>query len=433
MTEAGQKILNRLQDKLKKSDPIHISLPGNGILKIEKAVPFLLVYRLRGGKDYFANRLGKTESSYLVIEEDNEGLLVKIVESISNLFADKFKGFLVVETWLAPQPYQSPFTIYINQKSAIDTARKLDAELNKIPIPSWGKTSLIKKQDEPAAPQDKKPLSKEYLEKHGITLVGLEIAPVYINEITGKPYPLFLRELRASYSKALRKSFFEFIRLQTSFSASHFQMLGTTIVDDKAREIDRELAAYSKLFDFLMLVTPINVEEAWQDFKKANYAKNPIFHYRPMPVDPELIKRKIYNLPVEDIIDPTVAFLFRDKRKEIDRMLNMMQEREKHDFMLSSLQLFGPVSEQLLDIAKALLVAIDVNHEPASESKRMNAAQFALLAQKELKWLRLQDPSISTSVRIADDVEGILVSKGVLNINSAFGVSKKRAQPFVTT
>lgn len=432
MTDAEEKILSRLQDKLKKSDAIHMSLPGNGILKIEKPVPFLLVYRMAGGKDFFANRLGKTESAYLIMEENGSGLLQKIVETVSEMFVDKFKGFLIVETWLTSSTYQSPFTIHISQKSAINTARKLDAELNKIPIPAWGKTSLLKKQVEPVFPPQKKAiLSKEYLEKNGVTLIGLEIAPVYINEATGKPFPLFLRELRASYSKALRKSFFEFIRLQTSFVASHFQMLGTTIVDDKAREIDRELAAYSKLFDFLMLVTPINVDEAWQNFKKANYSKNPVFHYRPMPVDPELIKRKIYNLPVEDITDPTIAFLFRDKRKEIDRMLNMMQEREKHDFMLSSLQLFGPVSEQLLDVAKALLIAVEVAPEPAKEAKRLNASQFALMAQKELKWLRSQDAGISTNVRIADDIEGVLVSKGVLNINSNFGVSKKRALPLL--
>ncbi|MGN7783060.1 flavohemoglobin expression-modulating QEGLA motif protein [Niabella sp. 22666] len=432
MTEANQKILNRLQDKLKKSEPIHISLPGNGLLKIEKPVPFLLVYRLGEGKDYFPNRLGKTESAYLIAEDSEDGLMRKIIQAVSNLLADKFNGFLIVETWLSPKVYQSPFTIHISQKRAIDTARKLDTELNKIPIPSWGKTSVIKKQQEPATPEAMQPLlKKEYIEKHGITFIGLEIAPVYVNEATGKPYPLFLRELRANYSKALRKSFFEFIRLQTSFIASHFQMLGTTIIDDKAREIDRELAAYTKLFDFLMLVTPINADAAWADFEKSNYARDPVFHYRPMPVDPELIKRKIYNLPIEEITDPTIAFLFRDKRKEIDRMLNMMQEREKHDFLLSSLQLFGPVSEQLLDVAKALLVAVDAGNEAASDAKRLTAAEFALMAQKELKWLRAQDSSISSNVRIADDIEGILVSKGVLNINSGFGVSKKRAQPLL--
>ncbi len=132
----------------------------------------------------------------------------KIIQTVSNLFAERFNGFLIVETWLSPKVYQSPFTIYISQKRAIDTARKLDAELNKIPIPSWGKTSIIKKQQQPAAPAGMQPLlKKEYVEKQGITFIGLEIAPVYVNEVTGKPYPLFLRELRASYSKALRKSF----------------------------------------------------------------------------------------------------------------------------------------------------------------------------------------------------------------------------------
>lgn len=428
MTDTSQKILNRLQDKLKKAEPIHISLPGNGILKIEKPVPFLLVYRLTGGKDYFPGRLGKTESAYLIAEDSPDGLLREIVQLVTRVFFDKFKGFLLVEAWQIPLAYRSPFTIYISQKSAVATARKLDTELGKIPVHSWGKASVLKKQETPAAPPGMKALlEKEQLEKEGITLMGIEIAPVYINEVTGKAYPLFLRELRAGYSKALRKSFFEFIRLQTTFITSHFQMLGTTIIDDKAREIDRELAAYTKLFDFLMLVTPINVNEAWQQFKQDHYSKDPVFHYRPMPVDPEIIKRKIYNLPVEDITDPTIAFLFRDKRKEIDRMLNMMQEREKHDFMLSSLQLFGPVSEQLLDMAKALLVAIDVVRTPVAGSKRLNASGFAQLARKELKWLRTQDKSISTNIRIADDVEGVLVSKGVLNINSGFSVSPKRA------
>ncbi|GAB3421412.1 flavohemoglobin expression-modulating QEGLA motif protein [Niabella aquatica] len=429
MTQAGLKILNRLEDKLKKAEPVHMSLPGNGILKIEKPVPFLLIYRLNGNKDHFPNRLCKTESAYLIAEDSADGLLQQIIRLVARIFFDKFKGFLLVEAWQMLPVYQAPFTIHISQKSAVATARKLDEELNKMLIPLWSKTSVLKKQEAPVAPPGAKALlNKEQLEKEGVTLVGISIAPVYINEATGKVYPLFLRELRAGYSRALRKSFFEFIRLQTTFSASHFQMLGATIIDNKAKEIDRELAAYSKLFDFLMLVTPVNVKEAWEDFKQADYSKDPVFHYRPMPVDPEIIKRKIYNLPVEDITDPTIAFLFRDKRKEIDRMLNMMQERGKHDFMLSSLQLFGPVSEQLLDIARALLVAINVFSEPVREPERLNAAAFAMLARKELKWLRTQDKNISTNIRIADDVEGVLVSKGVLYINSGFGVSKKRAQ-----
>ena len=220
------------------------------------------------------------------------------------------------------------------------------------------------------------------------------------------------------------------MRLNTKFDASNFQMLGTTTIDDTALQIDRELAAYSKLFDFLLLVTPVNVEEAWSEFRKSGFTQNPVFHYRPMPVDPELIKRRLYNLPIEDITDPTIGFLFRDKRKEVDRMLNMMQEREKPDFMLTSIQLFGPVTEQLLDVAKALLVAIEDNGKKR-EVEKISPHEFAVLAKKELQWLKQQDETISDEVRVADDIEGILVSKGVLNISSSFSVSQLRAMPLL--
>src|SRR5690606_35480695 len=114
---------------------------------------------------------------------------------------------------------------------------------------------------------------------------------------------------------------------------------------------------------------------AWAEFIKSNYSKKPAFHYRPMPIDPEIIKREIYNLPIEEISDPTMAFLFRDKRKEIDRMLNMMTEREKPDFMHSSLQLFGPIDEKLLDIAKAILVAIEPNPKSSTKKKMISAQE----------------------------------------------------------
>ena len=432
MKHTDQKMLNRLQDKLAKSEPVHMSLPGKGILKIEKPLPFLIVYRLQDDDEFYLSRLVKAESAYMLIDKSSPELITNIIELITKFYSDKFKGFLILETWAAGSSYRTPFTIYIHQKTAIDTAKKLDGELNKIKIPLWKKTSVIKKQENIPSPKNLQPLLPEaYCSKQHLTIIGLEVAAVYVNETTKKPYPLLFRELRATYSKALRKSIFEFLRLQTSFSVSHFQMLGTTIIDDVTRQIDRAFSAYSKLFDFLMLVTPVNAEEAWQEFSLSNYSKNPVFHYRPMPVDPELIKRKIYNLPIEDIHDPTIAFLFRDKRKEIDRMLNMMQERQKPDFMLSSLQLFGPVSEQLLDIARALLVSIDTTIETSAETTRMNAVEFGKLAQKELEWLKLQDATVSANVRIAEDVEGVLVSKGVLHINSGFSVSQKRALPLL--
>src|SRR5690606_21881447 len=413
---AEKKAINRILDKIKKKEPLRINIPGNGLVNMEKPVPFMVVYRIPpSGKDAFTSKLGKTESSYLYSEDCPE--CVDIIKAIANELSDRFKGFLLLEVWLSEKEIVTPFTVHVSQKSGLEVAEKLKEELKKITILGNPLNAEVNKGKNVVAPPYYKPLINDAeANKSSVTLIGLEIAPIYMNVSTGRAYPLVLRDLRAKFSKAIRKAFFEFVRIHSSDKATNFQMLGTTHLRKNVFEIDDELGNYSNLFDFLLLVTPINIDDAWLAFKKSNYLKAPVFHYRPMPIDPELVKRKLYNLPIEDISDPTLAFLFRDKRKEIDRMLDMMAEREKPDFMLTSLQLFGPIDEKLLETAKAILVAIDVPPQPP-QRKMIKAAEFAKMAEEELEWLKLQDPSISTAVRIRDDIDGIMVNRGTLNIN----------------
>src|SRR5690606_28324674 len=178
---------------------------------------------------------------------------------------------------------------------------------------------------------------------------------------------------------------------------------------------------------FLLLVTPIHTQEAWRAFEKSKFHGNPVFHYRPMPIDPELIKRKLYNLPIEDIADPTIAYLFRDKRKEVDRMLNMLSDRDKPDFVYSSQQLFGNIEESLLETARAILVASEQPQQHKEEGEMLDAEAFAAMAKIELNYLKQQYDAVSTAVRVRDDVEGVLVSRGTLNISSRYRISKTRA------
>src|SRR5690606_28627042 len=324
ITTPEKKIINRILDKIKKKEAVHINIPGNGLVNMEKPVPFMVVYRIPpDGKDGFTSKLGKTESSYLYAEDSTE--CSDLVKSVAQHLSDKFKGFLLLEVWLSEKEITPPFTIHVSQKSGLEVANKLKDELGKINI--FGnpmQTELNKGKDVVAPPYYKPLISSEEANKSSIMMIGLEIAPIYMNISTGRAYPLVLRDLRAKFSKAIRKAFFEFVRIHTSYNATNFQMLGTTSLRKNVFEIDDELGNYSNLFDFLLLVTPINVDDAWLAFQKSNYSKPPTFHYRPMPIDPELVKRKLYNLPIEEISDPTLAFLFRDKRKEVDRMLDMM-------------------------------------------------------------------------------------------------------------
>src|SRR5690606_18319121 len=156
----------------------------------------------------------------------------------------------------------------------------------------------------------------------------------------------------------------------------------------------------------------------WVQVKKDEVSKRPKCRYWTIPIDPELVKRNLYNQRIEDLNDPTMAYLFRDKRKELDAMMTMLIDRGNEGFLLGSQQLFGNVSKKLLEIAKALLVVYEspiVRKTPATE--RINAWEFAKLAEEELAYLKLQLPSLETSVRVRDDISGVMVSRGVLNIS----------------
>jgi Uncharacterized protein conserved in bacteria len=424
-----KKYIQRILDKLKNGKPLFMSLPCGGELRIERALPYLLVYRVPpDGADTFTSTLGKTESAYLVAPDTAECPINPVIQAIAGAMADTFGGFMLLEVWLSNRVDSPTFSIHISQKSALPIAEKLQSELQRIHLTQVPGVHTVLEKDKkmPSPPYYTALFSAEGARKNEIILLGLEIRPVYINQQTGAPYPLFLRELREYFGKALRKSFFEFVRMKTSYSAAHFEMLGTTELHKSVWEIDEKLAEYSNQFDFLLLVTPINALEAWEVFSQRKYRKNPTFHYRPMPIDPELIKRKLYNLPIEDISDPTMAYLFRDKRKEIDRMLNMLSEREKPDFLYSSQQVFGNVEENLLETARAILVASEPQKAPR-ESEMLDANAFAELAKIELEYLKQQYSRVSTAVRVRDDVEGVMVSRGTLNISSRYRISKERA------
>src|SRR5690606_17288587 len=92
MTIETKRYINRIVDKLKKDDPLHMNLPNGGKLHMDRPVPFLLVYRIPpGSDDAFTATLGETESAYLVsAAHSDNGITLATIKSIANTLADKF-------------------------------------------------------------------------------------------------------------------------------------------------------------------------------------------------------------------------------------------------------------------------------------------------------------------------------------------------------
>ncbi|MCA5004890.1 DUF1704 domain-containing protein [Sphingobacterium sp. WQ 366] len=350
------------------------------------------------------------------------------IHQIALIIKEEFGSCLIIEIWDDNQS-DSDVSIHIAQKVALPLAeyinKNLAIEAKELNV------SITKGRKTPHNPNFNALFTLNELQDHNIYLIGLEVKNIYlIND--SEILPLIERHFRESLSKTLSRTFFEYIRLYTNINPAKFKLNIHKEITQNIFEIDKALVTESNRFDFLMLVTPTNVQEAWESFKNSRFTKNPSFQYRPMPIDPDLVKRNLYNLPIEDILDPNIAYLFRDKRRELDEMMSMLDDRNTPDFVHGSLHIFGNVSDKLLHVAEAIITVIDNNTSIIHRSEeKLNAHQFAKLASDEIEYLRAQYPELSTSVRVRNDVSGVMVNRGVLNISTNYRINKDRAEALI--
>lgn len=394
-----------------------------------QVVPYLFLYRQFFSPDPMLAELVKSEPAYFRVK-DPEMNVSDWIAPILNQFVEEFGACLIIEAWTASPAQQEDIQIHIARKNVQSIAQYLGKQLEteesiaKVEIVTDTKTNATQSLSPASIQLDKL--------NSNILYMGLEIKPKYLLGANQQILPIDLRHFREAISRSLSKTFFEFIRIHTLSKPTSFKISHPKKMLPLAWEIDQKLARESQRFDFLLLVTPTNSYDAWLQFKKGNYRRVPVFHYRPMPIDPDIIKRNLYNLHIEDLYDPSIAYLFRDKRKELDQMMSMLSERGKEGFLLGSMQVFGTVNEKLLEKAQAILTitATDREHQTKEEDV-VYAEEFAKLAQEELDYLKSQDPNFGTTVRLRDDIYGVMVNQGVLNISKQYSLPRHRVQALI--
>src|SRR5690606_4008037 len=95
-------------------------------------------------------------------------------------------------------------------------------------------------------------------------------------------------------SNVLRQALYEFLRVQTTSRVENYRALGTRSVPDAVWTADREFSRIERSFEMLLLTSPVNEEEEWSEFKESGFERNPEFHYRLLPIDPDLLKRRLF-------------------------------------------------------------------------------------------------------------------------------------------
>ena len=439
----SERFIDEIRTRLAQGKRIRRTLPSGGRLHIDRKLPFLVVYRhpAKRHPDNGTERLIKGQASYLSAPGESKFKkgLTSLVGTIVNTLSEEYQACLLIEVWAGPdslvaelenQPMPGPVFKIILSRSHFPTStiEAIEKSLKRIRI--LGRKSIV----------DIEYHKKQWPDGFGSLLsaasatssncyrIGIEVSPVYRQQENGEVLPIVLRRLHQGMTRAIKQGVFAFSHAHTTQRPRSYHALGRRAVVQAVWEVDRSLAEIGNAFGFLLQITPVNIDQAWNSFKRRRFEREPRFYYRPLPIDPDLLKRTLYRIPIERIEDPTLANLFREKRTELELELSMLRDRGTRSFLYGSLQHFGNVSEELFTLATDILRKISPRSSNRSRTSPLKAEDFQLRAQEEIRYYQERYPDMSCQAHVRDDVTGLIVSKGELLIGKQARIPVSRVE-----
>lgn len=419
-----------LLDELKPGERTVKELPHGGYLFLEHDVPFLIIYR-NIPDDKATIRLARTGASYLVVGKENFEFFKNFVNELTEKMSARFGSFIIMEIF-SGAPGSTEFIIRGPSHKLPVSLEVLREELDKVESRKYGGqliTARIEQTKQRQHEDTQAFCSIEEIKECGGTLIGLEVPPVYRDD-EGNVYPLYFRKFREGFAKAIHKAVFEFIRVQTSSELESFAALGKREIHEEVYKIDRKLTEIESSYQFLLLVAPVNIQSMRECFFKSNFEELIAYHYRLLPIDPDILKRKLYDLRIDEIDDPAISFLFDEKREEIDQQLTMLKERGSKNFFYRSVRLYQGLDKKIISEAEMILhnISEDAHQEKV---KTLDVKAFGKMAEAEFDFFRTQAPDYTCRVHIREDVNVMMVSRGELYLPEDYTLTKSEASALI--
>ncbi|HSF84355.1 MAG TPA: flavohemoglobin expression-modulating QEGLA motif protein [Acidimicrobiia bacterium] len=439
-----QELINSVIDRLRRDRPIRDTLPGDGLLNIDRRLPFLLVYRpspeeassrfsaiLTGGASYLIAPTPKASRAWTS----------RLVAAIARELSKGFGAFLIIELWPSAEVDRDgnsaaaaakPRFMLHHEKADRNSATvtRLASSLERISI--MKQRAVVEqvpatKIGRPGLPQLLPQKAREDLDT---TVVGIDVNPIYIDPDTGDVLPLVARTLARLTARSMQRGAFQFAQTKTNDRSLHYHALGRRTFVADAKRVDQQLTAVAESFDLLMAVTPVNAEAAYRTFRRSKFEKAPRFHYRPLVVDPELAKRRLWDIKIERVEDPVLDQLFRDKRRELDLKLSLLAERERERFLHTSMGLYGRLSGDLRAAALDILEKVPTGIGGRTQ-RTVSVGEFIARAQEEFERLRHPSAEMNGRIIVDKDISSLMVSSGNLIIGANMSFQLNRVEPLI--
>jgi uncharacterized protein (TIGR02421 family) len=437
-------LIEDIADRLRRGAPVRRSLPAGGRVHIDRQLPFLVLYRPpEEGGDVGTARFVKGEASYLVAprHRKHRRQVSALVTAIASSMTEVFGGFMLIEFWSGPDdaaatnadgaPQPPGFRVVTARRDADSpSVVRLVNRLRRISVLGSDAEVELAPGGRLSPPEQSRISRSLGTATSDVRLIGIEIRPIYRNAVTGEELPVVGRALHRQFSRALQQAVYEFAHQQTTHRPLHYQALGRRAFVKAASQVDGELAAIGSTFDLLLLVTPVNTDQAYRAFRRSTFDEAPQFEYRYLDVDPPALKRALYRVPIERVEDPTLEAIFREKQRELSIQLDLLSDRGTPRFLHGGLSLYGDVESSMIATARDVLQRVEPR-DRQRQSRMLGAPEFAERASAEIDSYRQVYPDLGAKVELRDDVTSLMVSQGNLLVGSAMRFAEDRVQPLL--
>ncbi|ASY65588.1 hypothetical protein SJ05684_b46060 (plasmid) [Sinorhizobium sojae CCBAU 05684] len=428
--------LDEVLSSIQAGKAVRKEFAGGGRLHIDRALPFLCVH-VSGDEDPVAREIAQANASHLLAPDAVAA--TPIVRAIGMLLERRFGAFMVLEIGEFARdelltdnaPLLPPFKIEVmaGSKGHIQAAARAFIDAAEV-IPGKFRTPQVEFREWPEyRGEADEPLEIPF------PLMRVRFAPIYRQRQSGKVYPELRERLIANIFDAVLHAFAAFAGATGSIAVSTHRALGRKAFIDAVVRTDRSIDEIASSFDFLLAVTPINAEAAWSEFAASDCERAPRFLYRPLVLQVDAAKKKLFSVPFEHLEDPVLYQLYREKQQELDLQLSMLSARDTPKFVEFGRALYGPVEPSLLRTAQDILAR---SQGVVSDAARIaeQPADWDVVekrAREMISEYARRCAGFEASVEVRDDLPaGLLVSGRRLLIARSTVMDASRVEPILS-
>ncbi len=424
---------------LGRAKAVREALPSGGRVHIDRPLPFICVHQQNEGPRQAAYDIATSHASYLVSPDLAED--ASTLNRISQVMIDRFGAFLVIEVAELTQdklltddsPYLPEFEVALETDPNDASRAALEAVAKAI-------NSVSVKYRSPMLSEivvDREEGGELAGLNPGIGLISIRFAPIYRQPDSDAVYPDLRERLIANLFDALLQGAAAFATASGALKTTSHRALGRGSFVDTIRKLDKQMDKVCGSFDFLMAVTPINTTAAWTQFKESEKDHAPELLYRPLTMDVDEQKKALHSIAFENLEDPVLSKIYRERQQEIDLQLTAIDMRDTLRFREASRLLYGPVEPELLRMAEDILVLPDLTGRPSKgeggleghvDCYELEHAACAMVAD-----YRAAYAGFAAEVVIRDDLPaGMMVSGPCLMISRNTRMARSRVQALLS-